>query len=181
MPFSRCSPNFQSLNHMLIIIPICRCSPPASKPRRPLNPLCKLIPLRKAERLAKNPATRLSTHATWYHANITPKRMSPRFCYILGFPITYFGQISKYRTTSTRKELVSQFSSCLGLSGFCYTSCFFTSFLLSHLSCFLTFWLRQLMHACICTTPIIFLPVSLYLFSSLCACPGNEKRMGLVI
>lgn len=59
MSFSRSSASL--CKPILIIIPTRRCSPPAPKPRRWLNPLCKLIPLRKAESLANDPATRLST------------------------------------------------------------------------------------------------------------------------
>lgn len=146
------------------MVPTRRCSPPAPNPRRWLNPLCKLIPLRKAERLTKDPATRLSTLRLDVLQTAYPSGCRRDSIKVLGFPITYFGQISRNRTKSTRKELVSDSLLVLTCSDLCYTSCFFTSLFISHLSCFLTFWLRQLMHACICTTPIIFLPVSLYTF-----------------
>jgi hypothetical protein len=61
LTFSRFSPDPSLRNIILIMVPTPRCSPPAPNPKRWLNPLCKLIPHRKAERLTKDPATRLST------------------------------------------------------------------------------------------------------------------------
>lgn len=167
MSFLRSSASVCKL--ILIIIPTRRCSPPAPKPRRWLNPLCKLIPLRKAERLANDPATPLSTTRLGLCEQHTRADVDAILLHAANH--RFLARSQNTGLQALGKSWFPDLLPVLTCSDLCYTSCFFTFFFISHLSCFLTFWLRQLMHACICTTPIIFLPVSLYtFFSSLPMC-----------
>lgn len=160
------------------MIPTRRCSSPAPNPRRRLNLLCKLIPLRKAERLAKDPVTQLPAATLGLLQTAYPGARRQNSVTSWDFQSPILARSQNIGLQALGKSWFPDSCLVLTCSDLCYTSCFFFPFFLSsHLSCFLTFWLRQLMHACICTTPIIFLPVFLYTFFFLspCACPGNEN------
>ena len=161
------------------MIPTRRCSSPAPNPRRRLNLLCKLIPLRKAERLAKDPVTQLPTGTLGLLQTAHPGAHRHYFVTSRDFQLSILARSQNIGLQALGKNWFPDSCRALTCSDLCYTSCFFYFIFSLLASLMLSDILAPAAYACM----YLYNPnhlsscFSIHLFSLLspCACPGNEN------